>query len=134
MAHKVTAANGVANIQLPNGSVINGAGAVLPDGVTVVQTSGSAVLTDEQFAQLPSSLFPGTLIDGGVIGSGSDAVTTQAVDVANVAALSSASTANATDLASAEALANALKADVATLRTALNSLLTNLRVAGGPMA
>jgi hypothetical protein len=151
MPHKVTAASGTVNIELPNGSSIS--------------AGQSAVLTDEQFSHLPSGLFPGTLIDNGLVGASGDAVTTQAPVVAAPVALTSAApaaitssqnaTAAATDLTTSEALANALKAnynqaqadiaamrtnqgliqaDVAALRTTVAAILTALKTAGGPMA
>lgn len=160
MAHKVTAASGTTNIELPNGRSIS--------------AGQSAVLTDEQFSQIPSGLFPGTLIDNGVIGATGDLVTTQAPVVAAPAALTSSAPAavtssqNATtnaatqsgsyvqaDVQTITALANALKvnynaaqvdiaalrttlaatqADVAALRATLAATLVALKTAGGPMA
>lgn len=127
MAHRVTVnAN---QVKLPNGGTYN--------------TGAVVVLEDEEFSLLSPTAFTGgspVLTDNGELGGG--AVSAQATDVANVGALTAVavSTTNAVDLATAEALANANKvqinalvADVATLRTALNSLLTNLRVTGGPM-
>lgn len=129
MPHKVTAASGTVNIELPNGSSLS--------------AGQSAVLTDEQFSHLPSSIFPGTLIDNGLVGAGGDAVTTQAPVVAAPAALTATAnaTANATDLATAVALANANKTqgnailtDLTALRTTVAAILTALKTAGGPMA
>ena len=131
MPHKVTGAAGVTNVELPNGQSIN--------------AGQSATLTDEQFALIPSSLFPTPLIDAGVVGPSGDAVTTQAPVVAAPAALTSSapaavtslqnSTTNAAtqsgsyvqaDVQTITALANALKVnynaaqvDIATLRTTL---------------
>jgi hypothetical protein len=53
MSHKVQVASGVGQIGLPDGNVY-----------TSLQT---ATLTDEQFATIPSGLFPATLVDLGFI-------------------------------------------------------------------
>jgi hypothetical protein len=131
MAHKVQVAAGLTNIELPDGSYHS--------------AGDQVVLTDQQFSLIPSRLFPGTLIDLGVVGTTGDVVTTQAPVVAAPAALTSSapaavtssqnSTANANtqtgsyvqaDVQSITALANALKVsynaaqvDIAALRTTL---------------
>ena len=134
---------------MPHKVLVNVDGVDLPNGLTYT-TGQSVVLTDPQFAQLGPAVFTdGTLTDQGAQGGG--AVSAQAADVANVGALTSSqnATANAAtqtgayvqaDVQSIAALANALKVsynaaqvDIATLRTALNTLLTNMRVSGGPM-
>jgi hypothetical protein len=127
MPHQVTV--NVAQTHLPNGSTY-GVGATV-------------ILTDSQFGELGPNVFTdGTLTDGGNVGPAGDVVTTQAADVANLAAVTSAqnATTNASDLATAITLVNALKinynalqVDVVANRAGLNALLTALRGAAKPM-
>lgn len=124
MAHKVQTV--VGNVTLP--------------GVGLVETAGTIVtLDDDDFQKIPAAAFPSKLTDLGVT---TGAVSAQGNYVAAIGALTSSqnATAAATDLATAQALANALKAnynqlqtDVATIRTAVNAILTSLQTAGGPM-
>jgi hypothetical protein len=92
----------------------------------------TVLLTDEEFARLPSTIFSnGTLDDLGAVSSDGDAVTSQAVVVAAPAALASAATAGANPTAAEH---DALRADVAALRTTVANLLVALKGTGKPMA
>lgn len=129
-----------------------------PGGTSLVIDKSQTIvtLTDEQFSAIPPGAFVSEqyaedsptgqsgnvyqpyaftyvsggpyLQDMGETSAGSVVVTTQAAYVAQVGALTS------TQIAAAPTQANynALQTDVATLRSAVNSLLTALQVTGGP--
>lgn len=89
------------------------------------------LLTDDEFARLPSNVFSnGTLDDLGAVSDDGDAVSTQATVVAAPAALTSA----AAVAAPTQAEYDALRADVAALRTTVANLLVALKGTGKPMA
>lgn len=93
----------------------------------------TVVLTDEEFARLPSNIFSsGKLTDAGANADPYDAVSLQAATVAAPAALTAPATFNATTYTATEV--NALRNDVAALRTTVANLITALRGAGRPMA
>lgn len=98
MSHNVTIAAGKTNVQLPDGGHYDA-------GKTVT-------LTDEEFAQIPSHLFPGTVIDAGAVASAGDAVVTQGTHV-------TLTSANAAGANPTQAEFNALRADVVALAAAL---------------
>jgi hypothetical protein len=89
------------------------------------------LLTDDEFARLPSNVFSnGTLDDLGALPSSGDAVTIQSALVAAPAALtSSVAVASPT-----KAEYDALRADVSALRTTVANLLVALKGAGLPMS
>lgn len=115
MPRIVTIASGKNNVQLPNGGLY--------------QAGQSAVLSDAEFARIPTSLFPGTVVDGGFSGDG---VTVQAATVAAPAALTSAAATGGD--APTEAEYNALRTDVSNVRTTLANTLTALKGTQKPMA
>lgn len=89
------------------------------------------LLTDEEFARLPSDIFTdGALDDLGGVGAPGDSVSTQAAVVAAPAALTSAVAA----AAPTKGEYDALRADVVALRTTVANLLVALKGAGKPMA
>lgn len=129
MAHRVQAAAGQANVQVPNGQTLSGAGTLRSDGTTR-GVGEIADLTAAQFSQIPGSYFPTYLVDLGNQADGADSVVTQAADVADPAALTSAQV----GAAPTQAQFNALQTDVANLRATVLALTTNFRGSGRPMA
>lgn len=129
MAHRVQAAAGQSNVQVPNGQSISGAGTLRNDGTTRA-TGETADLTAKEFSQIPANYFPTYLVDLGNLPDGADAVVTQAADVADPAVLTSAQV----GAAPTQAQFNALQTDVANLRATVLALTTNFRGSGRPMA
>jgi hypothetical protein len=93
----------------------------------------TVLLTDEEFARLPSNIFTnGTLDDLGDVGHDGDHVTTQAAMVAAPAALTSVAITGGESPTEAEH--NALLVDLAALRTTVANLLVALKGSGKPMS
>lgn len=95
-------------------------------------TDTTVLLTEEEFARLPSDIFSnGTLDDLGSVAGAGDAVSAQAAVVAAPAAVTSVVAAGA---APTKAEYDALRADVVALRTTVANLLVALKGTGKPMA
>lgn len=89
------------------------------------------LLTDAEFARLPSNIFSnGTLDDLGPVAGAGDSVAVQAPMVAAPAALTSA----AAVAAPTKPEYDALRADVVALRTTVANLLVAIKGAGLPMS
>lgn len=92
----------------------------------------TVLLTDEEFARLPSNIFTnGTLDDLGAASGDGDVVSLQAAFVAAPAALTAAAAAGANPT---KAEHDALLADVSALRVTVANLLVALKGSGKPMA
>src|SRR4029077_143734 len=104
-----------------------------PNGQSI-SAGQSATLTDEQFAQIPTRLFPTPLIDAGVVGPSGDEVTDQAPVVAAPVALTSAapvaltSTQNSTTNAATQS-GSYVQADAQTIAALANALKVNYNAA-----
>lgn len=122
MAHSVRTNYPLTHLPLGGGSATQ----------RVEATDTTVLLTDEEFARLPSNIFSnGTLDDLGAVPSSGDAVTVQAVVVAAPAALTSAAAAGANPT---KAEHDAVVADLSALRITLANTLVALKGTGKPMA
>jgi hypothetical protein len=97
-----------------------------------IEASGTTVLlTDDEYNRIPSSAFSsGNLTDLGPVAGTGDGVSIQGAHVAPVGALTSAAAAGSTPT---KAEHDAVVADLATIRTALNAVLTSLTGSGKAM-
>lgn len=129
-------------------TVRSGKKVVLPEPYGEQNGPITLTISDEAYAKIPSSSFHASdaskpLVDNGVVGTTDDAVKAQAAFVAAPAAVTSSqeATVNGSDATTTQTLANSLKgkynqlqADHVALRATVASILTSMKVPGGPMA